>query len=313
MAEPVAESFAELSSTDWTCIAFNVGLALAGLRVLKRWPLGGGPRLERRADVGTAAAGLVTALLAFGLAFPLLSQFVAGFFRTEFGVTQQDIFLSTLAAQLVTTAAVVALGLTLPGAVQWSPTAAPESAPVVTDSPKGALRLLRGRDTLRAYLGVCALATLGSLSWKGLHRLWTMAHEAGLTGEPPVDLLQDIVETVMRTDPLTAKFGLLTLTVTVGAPVMEELVFRGTLYPALKSLLTWIPPRANVAVAAACTGLLFSVVHLSPSAFIPLALFGGFLCLVRDRHGLAAAVCVHATFNAVNLFWLKVAPDVANL
>lgn len=313
MPDPVVESFSELSAVDWTCIAFNIALAVAGLRVLRRWSAGGGPRLERRADPGTAAAGLVTSLLTFALIFPLLSQFIASFYKTEFGVTQQDIFFATLVAQFAAAGTILGLGFALPGAVQWTPTAAPESTPTASDSPVGSLRLLRWRETLRAYLGVCALATAGSLAWKAIHRLWTRAHESGLTGAPPEDQLQDIVEIVLRTDPLTVKFGLLTLMVVVGAPLMEELVFRGTLYPALKSLLGWLPPRIGVAGAAAGTGLLFSAVHLTPSAFIPLTLFGAFLCFVRDRHGLAASVCVHATFNAMNLFWLKVAPDVANL
>ncbi len=313
MQESAAETLSELSTADWTCIAFNIGLALAGLRALRRWPAGGGPRLERRSDPATAAAGLMTALLAFGLVFPLLSQFIAGFFRTEFGVTQAEIFLATFMAQLSAVGAVAALGLFLPGSVQWTPTAAPETVTTSPDSPRVALRALRWRDALRAYVAVCALATLGSLAWKGLHRLWTAAHEAGWTGEPPADLLQEIVDIVLRTDPLTAKFGLLTLAVTVGAPLMEELVFRGTLYPALKSLLGALPPRAGIGLSAALTGIIFSAVHLSPSAFIPLALFGAFLCLVRDRHGLAVTIAVHAAFNAMNLLWLKVAPDVANL
>lgn len=313
MQEPVVETFSELSSWDWACIAFNIGLALAGLRMLRRWPSGGGPRLERRADPVTAAAGLVTALMAFGLIFPLLSQFVASFFRTEFGVTQAEIFFATFVAQVTAVGVVTALGLCLPGSVQWTSTAAPEGTVTTPDSPRVALRLFRWRDALRAYLAVCALATVGSLAWKGLHRLWTAAHEWGWLGAPPEDLLQDIVDIVLRTDPLTAKFGLLTLAVVVGAPVMEELVFRGALYPALKSLLGALPARANVALSAVLTGLLFSAAHLTPSAFIPLTLFGAFLCLVRDRHGLAVTVAVHAAFNAMNLLWLKVAPDVANL
>jgi len=313
MQEPVGETFAELSSADWACIAFNVGLALAGLRTLRRWPSGGGPRLERRADPATASAGLMTALLAFGLVLPLLSQFIAGFFRTEFGVTQAEVFFATFVAQATAAGAIIGFGAFLPGSVQWTPTAAPEGVTTSPDSPRQALRLLRWRDALRAYLAVCALATIGSLAWKGLHRMWSAAHAQGWMGTPPEDLLQDIVDIVLRTDPLTAKFGLLTLAVVVGAPLMEELVFRGALYPALKSLLGALTPRANVALSALITGLIFSAAHLTPSAFIPLTLFGAFLCLVRDRHGLAVTIAVHAAFNAMNLLWLKVAPDVANL
>ncbi len=313
MSEPIQETFSGLSVADWTCIAFNIGLSVAGVRVLKRWGKKGGPRIERRSDSATAAAGLVTALLCFGLLFPMTSHFIAGLFRTEFGVTQSEIFFATLVAQAVAGGTVVALGLSLPGSVQWTPTAAPEGAPSAPDSPRGALRIHRWRDSLRAYLGVCALATLGSFCWKGVHRLWTKAHEAGLATEPPGDLLQEIVETVMRTDPLSLKFGLLSLAVVAGAPLMEELVFRGALYPALKSLLSWLPFRGGVFAAAAATGIVFGAAHLTPSAFIPLTLFGAFLCLVRDRHGLAVSVSVHMTFNAMNLFWLKVAPDVANL
>ena len=162
MQEPVVETFSELSAADWTCIAFNVGLALAGLRTLRRWPSGGGPRLERRADPATASAGLMTALLAFGLILPLLSQFIAGFFRTEFGVTQAEIFFATFVAQATAAGAIIGFGAFLPGSVQWTPTAAPEGVTTSPDSPRQALRLLRWRDVLRAYLAVCALALVGS-------------------------------------------------------------------------------------------------------------------------------------------------------
>ena len=103
-------------------------------------------------------------------------------------------------------------------------------------------------------------------------------------------------------------FMMLALTVSVGAPIMEELAFRGMIYPGLKALL---PPSRWPAVIL--TGLLFATVHLSWSAALPLLGFGCFLCLVRDRFGLLTCIAVHAAFNFTTLLWLKLAPNASSL
>jgi membrane protease YdiL (CAAX protease family) len=84
--------------------------------------------------------------------------------------------------------------------------------------------------------------------------------------------------------------------VTVVAPICEEFLFRGYMYPAL---------RRGVGVwgAAGVTGLLFGAVHAisSPAGFlVPLALFGIGLCLVYEWTGsLYPCIALHALNNSI--------------
>ena len=236
------------------------------------------------------------------------------FFVTSFGINETAGFIATLAGQAAAAAVMLIAWLTLPHAISWGPTIGDQGDEAGrSGSLREAWKAFGGRPWLRSFLCVCALAFVGALGWKGIHWGWEALHAAGLTGAPPADELQDIVEVVLRTDVLSSKFTLLSLAVVIGAPLMEELVFRGALYPALKHLgrgsLGEYAPR----YAAVLTGIAFSWAHLTPSTYLPLFLFGWFLCLVRDRHGLLTCMAVHAAFNLSNLAWLKLAPDVANL
>mgnify|MGYP002382398304 CR=1 FL=1 len=86
------------------------------------------------------------------------------------------------------------------------------------------------------------------------------------------------------------------------APVVEELVFRGILFPALRDA-GW--PRAAMAVAS----LGFGLIHGNAAAFLPLSALGGFLAWLYLRTGnLWAPILAHfalkfgpAEFFAVQL------------
>ncbi len=77
------------------------------------------------------------------------------------------------------------------------------------------------------------------------------------------------------------------------APVGEELLYRAILYRGLASRL----PRAALPLSAA----FFSAIHLSAPHFLPLFALALLLGLSFRRRGLAAAVGLHAGFNAANL------------
>jgi membrane protease YdiL (CAAX protease family) len=78
----------------------------------------------------------------------------------------------------------------------------------------------------------------------------------------------------------------------VGAPIVEELFFRGLL---LRGLLG----RAPVAVAVVVTGLLFALAHFEALQFPGLAAFGVVLGLLAWRTGrLGPGIAAHAAFNA---------------
>jgi membrane protease YdiL (CAAX protease family) len=88
---------------------------------------------------------------------------------------------------------------------------------------------------------------------------------------------------------------------TVAAPFMEELIFRGFLFNALRRY-------APVWVAAVVSGVLFGLSHGSSSAWIPLAASGIVLAYVYHRSGsLTAAMISHAVFNLANVALLSLA------
>jgi membrane protease YdiL (CAAX protease family) len=78
----------------------------------------------------------------------------------------------------------------------------------------------------------------------------------------------------------------------IGAPIVEELFFRGLL---LRGLLG----RAPVAVAIVVTGLLFALAHFEAVQFPGLAVFGMVLGVLAWRTGrLGPGIAAHAAFNA---------------
>lgn len=89
--------------------------------------------------------------------------------------------------------------------------------------------------------------------------------------------------------PVVALFLLLA----VGAPLVEELFFRGLL---LRSLARW----ANPLVGVVGSGVLFGLAHFEKLQFAGLALFGIILGAVAWRlKRLGPTVAAHMTFNAV--------------
>jgi membrane protease YdiL (CAAX protease family) len=78
------------------------------------------------------------------------------------------------------------------------------------------------------------------------------------------------------------------------APVAEESLFRGILYPYIKQ-------RGHRAVALFGTSVLFAAFHSNLATFLPLAFFAIILVLIYERTDkLLAPILTHALFNAVN-------------
>jgi membrane protease YdiL (CAAX protease family) len=84
------------------------------------------------------------------------------------------------------------------------------------------------------------------------------------------------------------------------APLAEETLFRGILYPAIK--FAGFPRLAWLA-----TSLLFAAVHLSVVTFVPLFLLAVLLTFLYERtNNLAASITAHALFNTLNFVWFFV-------
>lgn len=78
------------------------------------------------------------------------------------------------------------------------------------------------------------------------------------------------------------------------APIAEELLFRGILYPAIKR-------GGFPRLALWGTSLLFALIHVNAATFVPLLLFALLLALLYERTGnLLAPLTAHALFNILN-------------
>jgi membrane protease YdiL (CAAX protease family) len=117
---------------------------------------------------------------------------------------------------------------------------------------------------------------------------------AEAAGKDPDKPTQDAVRLLQESsDPLT--IFLMAWTACVGAPLMEELVFRGYIYPAVKRF-------ANIPVAVLFSGILFGAVHLDLASFLPLTIFGILLALLYERTGsLWAPLATHFAFNSLTV------------
>lgn len=114
-------------------------------------------------------------------------------------------------------------------------------------------------------------------------------------GQPVHDILGDAHG--WRVAVVMASAGL-------GAPLVEELFFRGLL---LRSLQT-VPriqqlSRFATLIPVVLSGLLFAAAHFQGVQFFGLALVGVVLAVIRTREGrLAPSVFAHAGFNLIALF-----------
>jgi membrane protease YdiL (CAAX protease family) len=142
-------------------------------------------------------------------------------------------------------------------------------------------------------LGLGALATVLAFP-VSLGLMWVSQQVLDLLSIEPVS--QRAVE-ILQTTPHLWQKVLLGFMALAMAPVWEELLFRGILYP---SLLQAGFPR----LALWGTSLVFGVSHFNLATFLPLSAFGVLLCLLyRNTGNLAAPMVTHCLFNTANFVW----------
>ena len=106
-------------------------------------------------------------------------------------------------------------------------------------------------------------------------------------------IFQDSVEQ-LRTGSLSVKLAL-AISAVICAPFIEELVFRGYLYPLLKKF-------TGPVFSCIMTSLLFGIVHMNLIMLIPLSLMGVLLVLVYERtKSIWAPITVHIIFNLITV------------
>ncbi len=165
------------------------------------------------------------------------------------------------------------------------------------------------RETLRAdarslgrllglFAAALALMTAGTLIWAAFD------HLAASNGTVLPDDDQLMVDALLNHQGPAWPLVATALYVTVGAPIIEEIGFRGMMYPAFRRIL----PRGW---AVALVGILFGIIHGNLANLLPITLLGAWLCLVRDRFGLGTCVALHLMSNAWSFLWLLRAPEVA--
>jgi len=120
-----------------------------------------------------------------------------------------------------------------------------------------------------------------------------------LGGEPPA------VQEELQAALLDPDVGLvLAVAVIVGAPLAEELFFRGLLFQALRR---WVP----LWPAMGLSGLAFALSHIEPLAIVVLLPIGMFFAWIFHRSGsLLVPIAAHAAFNLVNVVALRLPLEV---
>jgi membrane protease YdiL (CAAX protease family) len=117
---------------------------------------------------------------------------------------------------------------------------------------------------------------------------------------------QDLVKFAMdRTQPTWIAIALAVYGVAI-APVVEEALYRGVLYPAIRSWLGGT--RRAVWVSALVTSALFAAAHMDVTALVPLFVLAMVLALAFERtNSLAGSIFAHALFNLGTMVSLMLA------
>jgi membrane protease YdiL (CAAX protease family) len=106
--------------------------------------------------------------------------------------------------------------------------------------------------------------------------------------------LQDLMKLFLSIENpfLRLAIGLIAV---IGAPIVEETLFRGILYPTLKK-------RLGFGLALFLTSALFAAIHYHALTALPLTILAVCLTLVYEWRGnLASCILMHAFFNLLSL------------
>ena len=145
------------------------------------------------------------------------------------------------------------------------------------------------RDVPKAIgLGAVVIGLFLPIGWGLMNVSVTVMKKFGI--EPSLQLAMQ----ALKNSGSTADFVALGIATIILAPIAEETLFRGVLYPTVKQ---YGFPRA----ALWGTSVLFSLIHFNVAIFVPLLLLALLLVWLYEKtDNLLAPIAAHATFNAVN-------------
>lgn len=298
---------------DYLFVAWMLATTLAGVWYLTRGlahPAEDHPRKVFSSDLPSWAVQVVTFLLSPAPIIIFLvcmagAGLILGSTASLFGPDAAQAVMS-LTGQGLAALTLIVFTLAAPGTVHWAPSAstageAPPPEPTDgTDEIRLAGRAFHVSTLLKIYLSIIALTIAAGLIWRLFY------YFCELQGQVLPDEPQTVVKMVVDYDwsGPWAPILLFGAAITIGAPIAEELAFRGMFYPLLKG---WLPRGYAIVI----TGIVFASIHGSLSAFLPLAAFGAVQCIFRDRYGLFTCIGIHMLFNMVTFFWLNVAPNAS--
>lgn len=147
------------------------------------------------------------------------------------------------------------------------------------------------RKTKLAPVFYLAFIPFLMLATKGYHLLLE-----SLSGAEPS--LQDVAEIVTRERSWLEIVYMLSAVFI--APVYEEMLFRGVLFP-------YLAKRTGLVGGIVLASVFFGALHLHLPSFVPLFLLSAMLCLTYWRTGsLWTSIGVHMIFNAVSILALNI-------
>ena len=158
--------------------------------------------------------------------------------------------------------------------------------------------LLRGRNPVSLF-GLSRLSPIMILLWAGVAVL--VAYPLMIGAVYLLELvigkgeqLQEVVRTLIGTDNPTLK-AILAITAIIIAPLVEEIIFRGYLYPVIKRY-------SGCLFAAIMTSLLFAIVHGNLPSIVPLFILALILTFAYETTGcLWVPIATHSLFNAIQV------------
>jgi len=136
----------------------------------------------------------------------------------------------------------------------------------------------------------------------GLLNLATMHWVLELLGQKEAS--QQLIVTALQATPDQLTKILVAVSVGIGAPFMEELIFRGFLYSVAKRFTHW-------SYAALVSSLFFASVHANAMSFVPLCGLGLlFTAAYEQSKNILVPMAMHGFFNLCQVALLFYAPEL---
>jgi len=150
------------------------------------------------------------------------------------------------------------------------------------------------RNKLPQKLGLSVLLYLAALP---LLWFYTLLYQIFLDQLGHSFYLQDVTHIFLMPLPWALKTTVI-LAAIVAAPIFEEIVFRGILFP-------WLARRIGLGPGIALVSICFASMHLHLPSLLPLFIFSALLCLAYTRtRSLWVPIGMHALFNSLTLILL---------